>query len=127
MLSRHIRLSFLWPLFLVVVTVCALTAGFGNSVESQAPLPRADEPEPGASVATYLPLVLRRNPTRGIFGTEISSFYDTATLDRLVNAGSYWLRRAGIWWPDVQPTAGSFNWEALRGFDVELANAGSRG
>lgn len=126
MFSRQVRPFSLFLMFFVVVAVCALAAGLGNSAEGQPPLPRADEPRPDTAKITYLPVLLRRSPTRGIFGTETGSFYDTAVLDRLVNAGSYWLRRAGIWWPDVQPTV-DFNWEPLRGFDIELANAGSRG
>lgn len=51
---------------------------------------------------------------------------DPGGLGRMVQAGATWVRRAGVWWPDVEPTEGVFSWTVMSGMETEFANAAAR-
>ena len=78
----------------------------------------------------YLPLILTsgnqpKEPT--IFGEESHKVTGTH-LNRLNEVGTYWIRRNGLRWSDVQPDEfGGYNWSAVSDLEQEMINASSNG
>jgi hypothetical protein len=89
----------------------------------ESPVPQV--PAVGGGQTLYLPLVFRRAPSITVFGAE--SRYLTANygLNHLVASNPDWVRRAGIWWPDVEPQKGQYNWDAINRYmlDAQVASA----
>jgi hypothetical protein len=84
---------------------------------------------PSGSGTVYLPLILTsgnpKEPT--VFGVENHKVADTH-LDRLNEVGTYWIRRNGLLWSDVQPDEfGGYNWSAVSSLEQEMINASSNG
>lgn len=74
----------------------------------------------------YLPLVIQEYPKNTIFGYEYSSITTGHGVELMRTAGANWVRRAGIWWPDVEPTKGTYDWSQLSGFEAEFQLARSQ-
>ncbi len=53
--------------------------------------------------STYLPIVSSPPGQPPIFGVEVNSLENTKVFSSTVNANTYWLRRNGLLWSDVQP------------------------
>ena len=60
---------------------------------------------------------------RAVTGIEISGSHGETEFDLVKNAGAGWVRIAGVWWPDVQPTEGRINWDALQWLNTDLLAA----
>ncbi len=59
--------------------------------------------------------------TPSAFGVEVSGLsVETAGFE---TAGTYWVRIAGLWWPDVEPEEGARNWETQASFEAEMRAA----
>ena len=69
---------------------------------------------------TYLPLTQYDHPISTIFGYEYGAISEGNGLNEMRAAGANWVRRAGIWWPDVEPTKGTYNWDAMSGLESEF-------
>jgi len=76
-----------------------------------------------ASHSVYLPGILNHVPNSTIFGAELSSFMEGGGLQEIDEAGTYWIRRNGVFWAEVEPTQGQIDWSALSGMDEELQRA----
>ncbi|MCH7589308.1 MAG: hypothetical protein IIC78_14930, partial [Chloroflexi bacterium] len=74
----------------------------------------------------YLPLVVQEYPKNTIFGYEYSSITTGHGVELMRTAGATWVGRAGIWWPDVEPTKGTYDWSQLSGFEAEFQLARSK-
>jgi len=80
----------------------------------------------------YLPIIYNiykggnlKEPT--VFGVESNKVVDTH-LDRLNEAGTYWTRRNGLLWSDVQPDEfGGYNWGAVSNLEQDMINASRNG
>jgi hypothetical protein len=68
----------------------------------------------------------RYDPRDTIFGYEYGGITESNGLELMATARASWVRRAGIWWPDVEPTKGTYNWSALSGFEQEFLRARDR-
>jgi len=84
---------------------------------------------PSDSVTVYLPFILtsgyQKEPT--VFGVE-SHKVDGTHLNRLNEVGTYWIRRNGLLWSDVQPDEfGGYDWNAVANLEQEMINASSNG
>ena len=83
---------------------------------------------PSVSGTVYLPLILTsgnpKEPT--IFGVESHKVTGTH-LDRLNEAGTYWVRRNGLLWSEVEKTEGVYDWNAVSNLEQEMINASSNG
>ena len=84
---------------------------------------------PSEPYNVYLPIIFKggnpKEPT--IFGMESKKVADTH-LDRLNEVGTYWIRRNGLLWSDVQPDEfGGYNWSAVSNLEQEMINASSNG
>lgn len=73
----------------------------------------------------YLPLVIRRFPVYTVFGAEASAISEAQGLLAMVDAGVTWMRRAGIWWPDVEAIKGIRDWGVLSSMEEEFRKAAS--
>jgi hypothetical protein len=62
-------------------------------------------------------------PDGNIFGYEYGEILEEHGLELMEDAGAGWVRRAGIWWPDVEPVKGSYDWDKLEGFEEEFMRA----
>lgn len=61
----------------------------------------------------------------GIDMYQINSFFG---LEKMAEAGAYWVRPRGVYWSEVQPTEGQPpDWSALAGLETELQNATEKG
>jgi hypothetical protein len=89
---------------------------------------RGSDSEEGAVFGStiYLPLTTRYHPKETIFGYEWSKIANNHGLQEMGDAGATWVRRAGIWWPDVEPTKGTYDWTALTTFETEFMRARSK-
>ena len=73
----------------------------------------------------YLPLILNpRGPT--IFGIESHKVVDTH-LDRLNESGTYWIRRNGLLWSDVEETEGVYDFSAVSNLEQDMISASRDG
>ncbi len=66
-----------------------------------------------------------RLPT--VFGVAMNNISDAEGLKQLADAGTDWIRGAGVWWAKVEPTRGNRDWTALSNQEIELQNASARG
>ena len=80
----------------------------------------------GAGTTIYIPMVINLDPQETIFGYEWSSIALNHGVDLMAAANSSFVRRAAVWWPDVEPTKGTYNWATLSGIEQELLLARSR-
>jgi hypothetical protein len=58
-----------------------------------------------------------------VFGYEYGEILEEHGLELMEEVGAGWVRRAGIWWPEVEPVKGSYDWETLEGFEKEFIQA----
>jgi hypothetical protein len=118
--------------FVVILFISALVAVF----VSNRPLAKnvdmkveqgSDISEVQTSNKVFLPVI--NIPERTLYGVESTSIRVAGGLDLLTAAGSTWIRRPAIWWPDVEKTEGVRNWNApiIQSFDEELLNAARKG
>ena len=78
---------------------------------------------PSAPTVTATPA-----PTRiPIVGVEMHSISPQGGLDKVREAGVYWVRRNALIWADVEPQEGIRNWEAAAGLEQELQLAAEQG
>jgi hypothetical protein len=66
---------------------------------------------------------------KSIFGIELHSITVEGGLNQMRDTGAFWLRRNGLLWSDVEPTAGSRNWDtpSVLALEQELINANQSG
>jgi len=62
-------------------------------------------------------------PQDNIFGYEYGEILEEHGLGLMADAGAGWVRRAGIWWPDVEPVKGTYDWSVLESFEDEFLRA----
>jgi len=83
---------------------------------------------PSDSGTVYLPLILTsvnlKEPT--VFGVESHKVVGT-NLNRLNEVGTYWIRRNGLLWSEVEKTEGVYDWTALSNLEQEMINASRNG
>lgn len=122
----HYSRLVMFALAVVLIVSAALPGG------AWAPVAQAESPEEAVTTqqdgsTSYLPLVLRRSPWANIFGSETGSFHDQRAISQLAGSGATWIRKTAVWWPDVQPTEGRIDWQALSGLEAELRAANAAG
>lgn len=93
--------------------------------QSSAALAEMESPERVAAVdlthKTYLPLASTRNDT--IYGVEMTAVSEPGGLKLLEAAQSTWIHVAGIWWPQIEPTEGNYNWSQMAFHEQNFRNA----
>jgi hypothetical protein len=91
--------------------------------------PKAGEVEDQEISITTIEEPEKRSPIseKNIFGYEYGEIQEEHGLDLMDDAGAVWVRRAGIWWPDVEPAKGVYDWSKLAGFEKEFLLARQRG
>ena len=121
-------------LLLFALLLTLLTAGFFLFKPLQGiSAAQSDDHVPNAVFANgtpsdslvYLPIAIHGDSFRTIFGYENGSINSGNGVNKMRQAGSNWVRRAGIWWPDVEPTKGTYDWSQLAGFETEFQLARS--
>ena len=125
------NISSFWKVFLsasailLTLTLISLRVGAAGVEDldvGTSGLPQAN----GADSTIYLPIAISDHPFNTLFGYEYSSIGENHGLQEMRNAGANWVRRAGIWWPDVEPTKGTYDWSQLSGFEAEFLQADSK-
>jgi hypothetical protein len=99
----------------------------GTSGPLETSQPEEAQPEEGdsdVSIGSYpspeeKPTIIPKN----IFGYEYGEILEEHGLDLMQAAGAAWVRRAGIWWPDVEPSKGAYDWSQLESFEEEFLRA----
>lgn len=63
-----------------------------------------------------------------LFGIDMYQILPYYGLDKMVEAGSFWIRPRGVYWSSVQPVEGqSPDWSVLSEMETELQNAATNG
>lgn len=75
----------------------------------------------------YLPLINKFYPLMTVFGVEMHRMTASGGLDEVVQAGTTWVRRNALFWSDVEPTEGTYQWSAVASLEQELINASNNG
>ncbi len=127
--------SFLW-MFILLVGCLNKEPTIVEVEEEPSPMiptigiaPTADKFTPSAaleqptSVATLTPPGL---PLQTVPGIEMDSI-NYASLDLVVQAGAYWVRRNALNWSAIEPVEGDRKWEAVSALENELEAAAKRG
>ncbi len=78
------------------------------------------------AVASPSPTATQAKPTGPVFGVEMNNISFLEGFSLIADAGAYWIRRSGIWWPTIESTKGNRNWGSLNNLEVELKNAAAR-
>ena len=120
--NKYLRFGgFLFTLVLIFTIwgVSSATPGDSNLVPASDAVWTPDE-------WIYLPNMSRYYPVDTIFGYEYSIITESHGLELMATAQASWVRRAAIWWPDVEPTKGTYNWSALSGLEQEFLRAHDR-
>jgi hypothetical protein len=65
------------------------------------------------------------DPNRSIFGYEFGSISEAHGLEQMYAAGAEWVRR-DIWWANIEPQKGNYNWARMRTIEEEFLLAASR-
>ena len=60
------------------------------------------------------------------FGIEINGANGSIEFDKAWQAGAHLVRLAGLWWPDVEPVEGKYNWSAMQWLESLFSAAVSR-
>jgi hypothetical protein len=75
----------------------------------------------------FLPIVVAPQVQRlASLGVEMSPIALEGGLNAVAQAGTAWVRRATLWWPDIEPQQGQRNWASIRYLETEFANAAAR-
>jgi len=107
------------------------TGDAGSLVEDQGTKPEenpGNEGPDGDSVPEEpdLPPWIGYKPARSIFGYEFGSITAAHGLEQMYEAGAEWVRRA-IWWPDIEPRKGTYNWNNMSTIEDEFLRAHEKG
>jgi hypothetical protein len=111
----------------IAALVVIYAAGFPESdVVDASPAPAAKVQNPLAVHKAFLPVVGAKPNT--VYGIEMTSMSAGGGLDIVAEAGTSWVRRPGIWWPDVEPTQGNRNWDvaSIQMFEAEFKLAAAK-
>ena len=76
---------------------------------------------------TFLPLVTFKIPVQTVFGFETFAVVNGGGLAEMSAAKASWVRRDGIYWPDVETAPGVRNWTVLASLEQEMINASNNG
>jgi hypothetical protein len=80
------------------------------------------------SFTTFLPIVSSPPGQVPIFGVEVTSLDSTKVLSSAADANTYWLRRNGLLWSDVQPdNPNQWNWPDDTSLAQDLIKANNNG
>jgi len=79
------------------------------------------------SGSIFLPLVRSGSILPTIFGAQMKEINSQGGFDEMVRADSYWVRRNGILWSEVEEVKGVYEWDVLVDLEEELKNASSMG
>jgi hypothetical protein len=126
--STMLKVRIALPILLIIfaaLTLTGLRAGAaGEEVfdVGTSSLPAAN----GTPSTVFLPISINDHPMQTIFGYEYSSIGEDHGLIQMYEAGANWVRRAGIWWPDIEPTKGVYDWTLLESFQAEFLDAQSK-
>jgi hypothetical protein len=116
----------------IIALVIAISCGSLFAVSTKSTTMGSVNPalaNPSGSGTVYLPLIhTSGNPKEPrIFGIESKDVVGT-DLDRLNEVGTYWIRRNGLLWSEVQPDEfGGYNWSTMSNLEQEMINASSNG
>jgi hypothetical protein len=108
--------------FVKIMRVVVLVGLILNMIGSNGMIARAgdqptfDSPESPVAVSPSL------------FGVDMYRIDPYFGLDKMVEAGAYWIRPRGVYWSDVQPVEGQDpDWSVLSGLETELQYATDNG
>jgi len=110
----------LCTLALALVMTATIMAVFMDWRQGDAPSRSALAPV-AMTHTVYLPLIYMRSDT--IYGIEMTAVSDGAGLELMRNAGNTWVHLAGIWWPQIEPTEGNYNWSQMAFHEQNFRNA----
>ena len=82
--------------------------------------------EPAMNIV-FMPLTLNYSPTNTIFGLEMVKIDGDNGLNLAVEASPSWVRRNALFWSDVEPNEGTYEWGNLASLEQELINASENG
>ena len=106
----------------VVAMAADVPTAAGALALTPATTPTMYLPQPATSSSSPIP---KPQPTlRSVFGVDVIQLREYRLAK---SAGALWARRAGIWWPDVEPVEGQRNWRALRKLEAEFRYAAALG
>ena len=110
-------------LILIALALLWAESGGGSGILAPSEVSAAPLPDAVPNTFLYLPMVYNGAPHENRYGTEIGPITNAAGLVQMTETRMTWIRKAAVWWPDVEPTEGSYNWAALSGLESELTNA----
>ncbi len=93
---------------------------------SQQPTQRSSLFSPATQTMTYTLMMIGMShviPTDGIAGFETAPLNNANGLGLMAQTGATWVRRAAVWWPDVEATEGVYTWSAISNLDAEFKEA----
>ena len=125
MLKRILQLAaIIFVLGLIIGTQFVLPiSGFARPAGAPAQDSEAEDSD------LFLPLILGTYVPKypSIFGVDLGKIEPNNGLYEMRQAGTYFIRKDGIPWDQVEPTKGARNWGALSKLDTELATANANG
>jgi hypothetical protein len=126
-----------WPSALSIILLIAtgalailgLEVTTAGSTLSRGITTQSAQPSAGTQLTytLYLPVVAHQLPQDTIAGVEMASISTSGGLNRMAQAGATWVRRAAVWWPDVESSEGVYTWSALSYMETEFTNAAAQG
>ncbi|HEU5014087.1 MAG TPA: hypothetical protein VFT66_16310 [Roseiflexaceae bacterium] len=76
--------------------------------------------QPQGPYPVYLPLAAAPAPTNNPFGFDMHTASSDAAMQLAAAAKPRWSRAGTIFWSDVEPTRGAYNWAALAGVEMNV-------
>ena len=99
--------------------------GDADFIEDQ--LLTIDRSQPPLNESNVTPSVdeipTRKGKLYSIAGIEMYNIRPSGGLEQVINTETYWIRRNGLMWSEVEPEQGTKKWEVLKGLEDELVNA----
>jgi hypothetical protein len=115
----------------ILLLIGALFAGHTDGSSKQPASAVAGEPtqdilSPQVNRKIFIPMV--NTVPNNVYGVETASMTPSGGLDQIASAGTSWIRRPALWWPNIEPTQGVRNWNApeVQMFDQEFKNAAQK-
>ncbi len=111
-----------------VVVILGLSAPTAGNIRLQSvkAISKQQAPAEPLTYTLYMPVIAHQLPPDTIAGVEMAPISNPGGLGRMVQAGATWVRRAAVWWPDVQSTESAYTWSALSSMETEFANAAAQ-
>jgi len=80
-----------------------------------------------ASSFLYLPIALKGSSKKSIYGLEMAKISGQKKIDAVTAVDTVWVRRNGLFWSNVEPMEGTYNWDNQASLEQELLTANQNG